>query len=113
MMQRIIEQSHGHPLKNHKILLPNEFSCNPYSQGKLIVRPSFNKIMSESPVFLERIHGNIYGPIHPPCGPFLTRPDPDTLPGFPGWSRLVKSHCIIPREYPMEPHFKKESKHMH
>ena len=57
MMRRIIEQSHGHPLKNQKILLSNEFSCDPCSQGKLIVKPSFNKIMSESPVFLERIHG--------------------------------------------------------
>ena len=26
--------------------------------------------MSESPVFLERIHGDICGPIHPPCGHF-------------------------------------------
>ena len=26
--------------------------------------------MSESPVFLEIIHGDICGPIHPPCGPF-------------------------------------------
>ena len=43
MMQRIIEQSHGHPLKNQKILLPNEFSCDPCSQGKLIVKPSFIK----------------------------------------------------------------------
>ena len=59
-----------HPLKNQKILLPNEFSCDPCSQGKLIVRPLFNKIMSESPVFLERIHGDICGPIHPPCRPF-------------------------------------------
>ena len=70
MMWRIIEQSHGHPLKNHKILLPNEFSCDPCSQGKLIVRPSFNKIMSELPVFLERIHGDICRPIHPSCEPF-------------------------------------------
>ena len=43
----------------------------------------------------------------------VTGSDPDTLPGFPGWYRLVKSHCTIPREYPMKPHFKKESKHMH
>ena len=70
MMRRIIEQSHGHPLKNQKIILANEFSCDPCLQCKLIVRPSFNKIMSESPVFLERIHGDICGPIHPPCGPF-------------------------------------------
>ena len=27
MMQRIIEHSHGHLLKNHKILLPNEYPC--------------------------------------------------------------------------------------
>ena len=50
--------------------MPNEFSCNPCSQGKLIVRPSFNKIMFESPVFLERIHGDICGPIYPSCGSF-------------------------------------------
>ena len=43
----------------------------------------------------------------------VTRPDPDTLPGFPGWSRLVKSHRTIHKEYPMELHFKKESKHIH
>ena len=36
MMRRIIEQSHGNPLKNQKILLPNEFSCDPCSQGKLM-----------------------------------------------------------------------------
>ena len=50
--------------------MPNELSCEACSQGKLIVRPSINKIMFESPVFLERIHGDICGPIHPPCGPF-------------------------------------------
>ena len=70
MIRRIIEHSNGHPLKNQKILLPNELSCEACSQGKLIVRPSINKIMSELPVFLERIHGDICGPIHPPCGPF-------------------------------------------
>ena len=43
MMRRIIEQSHGHPLKNQKILLPNEFSCDPCSQGKLIARPLLMK----------------------------------------------------------------------
>ena len=43
----------------------------------------------------------------------LTGPDPDTLPGSPGWSRLVKSHCTIPREDTVELHFKEGSKHMH
>ena len=63
MIRRIIEHSNEHPLKNQKNLLPNELSCEACSQGKLIIRPSINKIMSESPVFLERIHGDICGPI--------------------------------------------------
>ena len=67
MMRRIIEHSHRHPLKNQKILWPNEYSCVACSQGKLIVRPSFTKVISESPIFLKRIHGDICGSIHPPC----------------------------------------------
>ena len=43
----------------------------------------------------------------------VTGPDPDTLPGSPGWSRLVKFHCTIPREDTVELHFKEGSKHMH
>ena len=50
--------------------MPNEYSCATYSQGKLIVKPSFTKVISESLVFLERIHGDICGLIHPPCEPF-------------------------------------------
>ena len=59
MIRRIIEHSNWHPLKNQKILFPNELSYEACSQGKLIVRPSINKIMYESLVFLERIHGDI------------------------------------------------------
>ena len=70
MMCRIIEHSHRHPLNNQEIILPNEYSCAACSQGKLIVRPSFTKFISKSPVFLEIIHGDICGPIHPPCVPF-------------------------------------------
>ena len=70
MIRRIIKHSNGHPLNNQKILLPNELSCEACLQGKLIVRPSINKIMFESPVFLERIHEDICGHIHPPCGHF-------------------------------------------
>ena len=70
MMRRIIEHSHGHPLKNQKILSPNEYSCVACSQGKLKVRPFFTKFIYESIVFLERIKGNIYRPIHPPYRPF-------------------------------------------
>ena len=70
MIHRIIEHSHEHPLKNQKILLPNEYSCVAFSQGKLIVRPSFIKVISESLVFSEKTHGNICGLMHPPSGPF-------------------------------------------
>ena len=70
MMYRIIEHSHGHPLNNQKILLPNEYSCVACSQGKLKVRPFFTKFIYESIVFLERIQGNIYKHIHPPYRSF-------------------------------------------
>ncbi|KAH1098446.1 hypothetical protein J1N35_015367, partial [Gossypium stocksii] len=39
-------------------------------EGKLIIRSSPIKINYESITFLERIQGDICGPIHPPCGPF-------------------------------------------
>ena len=70
MMRRIVENSQGHPLKNQKILLPKNYPCNACSQGKLIIRPSISKVIVESPSFLQRIQGDICGPIHPPCGPF-------------------------------------------
>ena len=50
--------------------MPNEFNCVACSQGKLITRPSQMKVGFESPSFLERIHGDVCGPIHPACGPF-------------------------------------------
>ncbi|KAL4031308.1 hypothetical protein IC575_009584 [Cucumis melo] len=70
MMRRIIENSHGHPLKNQKILQSKELSCIACSQGKLIIRSSPVKVGVESPTFLERIHGDICGPINPPSRPF-------------------------------------------
>ena len=70
MMRQIIENSHGHPLKNQKILSPNDCPCSACSQGKLIIKPFLSKIVVESPSFLERIQGDICGPIHLPCGPF-------------------------------------------
>jgi hypothetical protein len=36
----------------------------------LVIRTSLAKVGTESPRFLERIQGDIYAPIHPPCGPF-------------------------------------------
>ena len=69
-MRRIIENSHGHPLKNQKILLPSDYPCSARSQSKLITKPSHSKIVVECPSFLEIIQGDICGLIHPPCGPF-------------------------------------------
>jgi len=69
-MRKIIENSCGHRLKSHKILQSDKFSCTCCSQGKLIIRSSLTKIGSESLKNLECVHGDICGPIHPPCGPF-------------------------------------------
>lgn len=44
----------------------NSAAC---SQGKLIIRPSPAKIKTKSLGFLERIYGDICGPIHLPSGP--------------------------------------------
>ncbi|KAJ0497533.1 putative RNA-directed DNA polymerase [Helianthus annuus] len=71
MMKRIIENTHGHPLKYQKT--PQSYKmplCTSCSLGKLITNPSSLKVDKESPMFLERIQGDICGPIHPPCGPF-------------------------------------------
>ena len=55
IMHRIIENSHGHPLKNQKILLPSDYPCSACSQGKLITKLSHSKIVVKCPSFLERI----------------------------------------------------------
>ena len=52
IIRRIIENSHGHTLQNHKILLSSEQFCIVCSQGKLVIRPSPSKIGGESPSFL-------------------------------------------------------------
>jgi len=52
MMRQIIENSHGHPLKKEKILLPSDYPC---SQGKLVIKPSPSKVIVESPSFLQRM----------------------------------------------------------
>ena len=57
-------------MKNKNILQSNELACAACSQGKLIIRPSPAKVAYENPMFLERIQGDICGPIDPPSGPF-------------------------------------------
>ena len=70
IMRRIILNSRGHPLKNTKILLSKDYFYETCSQGKLITRPSMTKVDPESLSFLQRIQGDIYGPIHPASGLF-------------------------------------------
>ncbi|WZZ32928.1 hypothetical protein YC2023_016329 [Brassica napus] len=70
MKRKIIENSHGHSLKPQEVYQGNKMTCIACSLGKLIIRPSPTKIEKELPKFLERIQGDICGPIHPPCGPF-------------------------------------------
>lgn len=71
MMHMIIGSTHGHPLKDQKFPQIGKVTpCTSCSLGKLIVRHSPSKIEKESPMFLERIQGDICGPIHPPSGPF-------------------------------------------
>ncbi|XP_074326895.1 uncharacterized protein LOC141664839 [Apium graveolens] len=69
-MRRIIENSNGHSLKYFKVFSNNDLPCPACSLGKLITRPSPVKVRLESPTFLERIQGDICGPIHPSSGPF-------------------------------------------
>ncbi|XP_074369756.1 uncharacterized protein LOC141711251 [Apium graveolens] len=70
MMRRIIENSNGHSLKDFKVLSNNDLPCSACSLGKLITGPFPVKVRLESPTFLERIQGDICGPIHPSSGPF-------------------------------------------
>ncbi|KAM2825188.1 hypothetical protein COP1_035011 [Malus domestica] len=70
MMHRIITNSNGHPLLSRHVDVSNDNPCKACSQGKLVIGPSQLKIDDESPLFLQRIQGDICGPIQPPCGPF-------------------------------------------
>ena len=70
MIRRIILNSRGHLLKNTKVLLSKDYSCEICSQRKLITRPFMTKVDLESPIFLQKIQGDIYGPMHPASGPF-------------------------------------------
>ena len=70
LMRRIVKNSNGHPLTSRQILVTGGYTCAACSKGKLIIRPSFTKVTFESPAFLERIQGDICGPIHPSSGPF-------------------------------------------
>src|SRR6185295_15971397 len=65
MMRRIINSA-GHSVNSFPNL--EDFICTACAKGKLITRPSLLKIRDESPVFLQRIQGDISGPIQPLSG---------------------------------------------
>lgn len=70
MMRRIVKHTKGHPLSDTKILMSDDYFCESCSQGKLIIKPSAEKVGYESPSFLQRIHDDICGPIQPASGHF-------------------------------------------
>jgi hypothetical protein len=63
MMSRNVENSHGHFLRNPKILLLGDYSCCVCSQGKLITKQFPSNIVVESPSLLERIQSDVCEPI--------------------------------------------------
>jgi hypothetical protein len=67
-MRRIINNSAGHDVRSFPN--PEEFICTTCAKGKIITRPSLLKTRDESPVFLQKIQGDICGPIQPLSGPF-------------------------------------------
>jgi hypothetical protein len=70
MMRKIIGNSTSHNLNSAKFPKSLDFMCVACATGKLIVRPSPLKIKVDPLKFLERIQGDICGPIQPLSGPF-------------------------------------------
>ena len=62
-MKKIIGNSIGHDMENVKFSQNKDFCCTACTTGKLILRPSYIKIQAEPLKFLERIQGDICGPI--------------------------------------------------
>jgi hypothetical protein len=70
MMRKIIGNSFGHNLNSAKFPKSLDFMCTPCATEKLILRLSPVKIKVEPLKFLERIQGDICGPIKPLSRPF-------------------------------------------
>ena len=70
MMCQILTNYIGHNMLSSRIRSMKKFICEACAKGKLIVQSSRTKVGIESPLFLEQIHGDIRGPIHPTLGPF-------------------------------------------
>lgn len=61
--------THRRPFTHCKIVQSN-VPCQTFTLGKLIIRPFPTKIVKDPLTFLQRIQGNICGPIQPPHEPF-------------------------------------------
>ena len=70
MMRKNIDNSIGHSLPTKRFPKSSDFVCTACASGKLIIKPSYLKVKNESLNFLERIQGDICGPIQPLSGPF-------------------------------------------
>ena len=70
MMKKIIGNSIGHDMENVKFHQNKDFCCTACATGKIILRPSYLKIRAKPLKFLERIQGDICGPIQPLPRPF-------------------------------------------
>jgi hypothetical protein len=71
MMSKIIGNSSGHNLNSAKLPKSSDFMCTTCATEKLILRSSPIKIKVEPLKFLERIQGDICGPIKPLSRPFI------------------------------------------
>jgi hypothetical protein len=70
MMRKIIANSIGHNLPIKIFPKSLDFVCAACATGNLIIKPSYLKFKNESLNFLERIKGDICGPIQPLSKPF-------------------------------------------
>jgi hypothetical protein len=70
MIRKFINNSLGHQVNTSKFPIPSDFVCTACATRELILRPSYLKIKAEPLTFLERIQGDICGPIHPLTRPF-------------------------------------------
>lgn len=68
LFRKIIRCITGHNLK--PVDVDSIELCRACVQGKMITRPSIWKLPQELPPMLERLHGDICGPINPILGPF-------------------------------------------
>ena len=69
-MLRTMNASHGHPLGGKNFVINPKSLCQACSIGKTHLKPLHVKPTKVVSCFLERIQGDICGPIQPTCGPF-------------------------------------------